>query len=272
MRLDIWTRARGKFAAVQIIAFLEWSSFTSWILWVQLYYQSYKVRGRECVHFNPEINQVIQKNYTPLETTVRLLPMNITGFFLLTVVGIIAGRVRGIYLLCESVAECSNSPTHKATIKATGTIATGLGCLLFAIIQVDAPYWAFGFPSAILIVWGADFVFSAGMLFISRVAHEDEQSVAGGIFQTCIQVRAVPFDLYMRSHLHKLLARNLVRPRGYHHRLRWGHNWSKVSSSGTAAERIPNGSMDRVRTGHVRYVRPPEAGYKHSLIFLLYFS
>ena len=45
MRLDIWTRARGKFAAVQIIAFLEWSSFMSWILWVQLYYQSYKVRA-----------------------------------------------------------------------------------------------------------------------------------------------------------------------------------------------------------------------------------
>ena len=46
MRLDIWTRARGKFAAIQIIAFLEWSSFMSWILWVQLYYQSYKVRAR----------------------------------------------------------------------------------------------------------------------------------------------------------------------------------------------------------------------------------
>ena len=28
--------------------------------------------------------------------------MNITGFVLLTVVGIIAGRVPGIYLLCES--------------------------------------------------------------------------------------------------------------------------------------------------------------------------
>ena len=94
-------------------------------------------------------------------------------------------------------AACSNSPTHAATIKALGTIATGLGCLLFAIIQVDAPYWAFGFPSAILIVWGADFVFSAGMLFISRVAHEDEQSVAGGIFQTCIQVRAEPLDLHI---------------------------------------------------------------------------
>ncbi|KAF8340804.1 MFS general substrate transporter [Amanita rubescens] len=151
MRLDIWTRARGRFTAIQIIAFLEWSSFMSWILWVQLYYQTYK-------------------RYTPLETTIRLIPMNLTGFVLLSVVGLIAGRVPAIYLL------------------SLGTIATGLGCLLFAIIQVDAPYWSFGFPSAVLIVWGADFVFSAGMLFVSRVAREDEQSVAGGIFQTCIQL------------------------------------------------------------------------------------
>ena len=45
MRLDIWTRARGKFAAIQIIQFLEMSSFMSWMLWVQLYYQTYKVNS-----------------------------------------------------------------------------------------------------------------------------------------------------------------------------------------------------------------------------------
>ena len=43
MRVNIWTRAQGKFAAIQIIQFLEMSSFMSWMLWVQLYYQTYKV-------------------------------------------------------------------------------------------------------------------------------------------------------------------------------------------------------------------------------------
>lgn len=119
--------------------------------------------------------------------------MNLTGFVLLSVVGLVAGRVPAIYLLCASSALYNDSTiAHHAKLTALGTIATGLGCLLFAIIRVDAPYWSFGFPSAVLIVWGADFVFSAGMLFISRVAREDEQSVAGGIFQTCIQVRVPP--------------------------------------------------------------------------------
>ena len=71
---------------------------------------------------------------------------------------------------------------HAATITALGTIATDLG--LFAIIHVDAPYWAFDFPSAILIVWGVDLVFCAGMLFISRLVHED-WGLAGGIFLMC---------------------------------------------------------------------------------------
>ena len=43
MRLDIWTRGRGKFAAIQMVQFLEMSSFMSWMLWVQLYFQIYKV-------------------------------------------------------------------------------------------------------------------------------------------------------------------------------------------------------------------------------------
>ena len=45
MRLDIWTRGRGKFAAIQMVQFLEMGSFMSWMLWVQLYYQMYKVCG-----------------------------------------------------------------------------------------------------------------------------------------------------------------------------------------------------------------------------------
>ena len=58
------------------------------------------------------------------------------------------------------------------------------------MIRVDAPYWFFAFPSTILVVWGADFIFATGALFVSCVAREDEQSMAGGIFQMCSQVRA----------------------------------------------------------------------------------
>ena len=36
MRLSIWTRMKGRMAVMLWIAFLEWCSFFSWILWVQV--------------------------------------------------------------------------------------------------------------------------------------------------------------------------------------------------------------------------------------------
>jgi hypothetical protein len=56
------------------------------------------------------------------------------------------------------------------------------------VVRPSQPYWAYGFPSAILSVFGADFVFAAGTLFIAKVALPHEQSVAGALFQTMTQV------------------------------------------------------------------------------------
>lgn len=69
-----------------------------------------------------------------------------------------------------------------------GTAITSTASLLFALINPKAPYWAFGFPAAILSVFGADFVFTAGTLFIAKVALPHQQSVAGGIFQCMTQL------------------------------------------------------------------------------------
>lgn len=66
---------------------------------------------------------------------------------------------------------------------------TGIANLLFAVVDPSAPYWAFGFPAAILSVFGADFVFASGTLFVAKVALPHEQSVASALFQTLIQVR-----------------------------------------------------------------------------------
>ena len=71
-----------------------------------------------------------------------------------------------------------------------GTLFTSFANVFFALIDPSAPYWAFGFPAAIFSVFGADFVFAAGTLFIAKVALPHEQSVAGALFQTMTQVRA----------------------------------------------------------------------------------
>jgi len=60
MRLSLWTRANGRFAVMQIIAFLTWCSFMSYNFWVQLFYQEYL-------------------RLSPVQTMLRLLPMFITG-------------------------------------------------------------------------------------------------------------------------------------------------------------------------------------------------
>jgi hypothetical protein len=70
----------------------------------------------------------------------------------------------------------------------TGTLFTGAATLFFALIDTSAPYWAYGFPSAIFSVVGADFVFASGTLFVAKVAAPDEQSLAGATFQTMTQV------------------------------------------------------------------------------------
>lgn len=36
MKLSLWTRAKGKFAVMQMIAFFEWSAFLSWFFWAQV--------------------------------------------------------------------------------------------------------------------------------------------------------------------------------------------------------------------------------------------
>ena len=69
-----------------------------------------------------------------------------------------------------------------------GTLFTGAANLLFAVIVPSAPYWAFGFPAAIIGVFGADFVFSSGTLFVARVCLPHEQSVGGALFQTLTQL------------------------------------------------------------------------------------
>lgn len=69
-----------------------------------------------------------------------------------------------------------------------GTLLTGVSNLLFALINPAATYWAFGFPAAILTVFGADFVFATGTLFTAKVCLPHEQSLGGAVFQTVTQI------------------------------------------------------------------------------------
>jgi len=151
LKLSIWTRANGRLAAMMAVAFTNYCAFLSWIFWVQLYFQNYKM-------------------YTPIGSVVRFIPAFVSGILCNVFVGFMAARITIVWIL------------------SIGTLSTAAACLLFALIIPDVTYWAFSFPAIYIGVLGADFVFAAGSLFIAKYALPNEQSVAGALFNTMVQL------------------------------------------------------------------------------------
>ncbi|KAK0476076.1 efflux transporter [Armillaria novae-zelandiae] len=145
MKLSLWARGNGKFAAIMIIVMFTFCSFLGWNFWTQLYYQNYQ-------------------GYTPVGTMIRLFPMFITGIICNFIIAVTIARVSVVWIL------------------ASGTLITACAAIFFAEINPDATYWAYGFPSAIFSVVGADFVFAAG------IVEPHEQSLSGALFQTMYQI------------------------------------------------------------------------------------
>ncbi|KAJ7266396.1 MFS general substrate transporter [Mycena haematopus] len=168
MKLTLWKRAKGRFAVIQVIAFLEWSAFISWYFWVQVYYEDFL-------------------KLSPVHSAVRLLPMTVAGLSCNVVVAIVIGRIPFWALI------------------AVGTCFTGIGALLFAIIHPASPYWAYGFPSPIVSVFGADFVFAGGTIFVAKISLPEEQSLAGGLFQTLTQL-GTAFGLAITTIVHNAVG------------------------------------------------------------------
>ncbi|KAG8933067.1 hypothetical protein FRC03_001175 [Tulasnella sp. 419] len=151
MKLSLWRRASGAFAAVQLVGFFGWIAFQSWAYWATLFYQNYL-------------------GLTPIQAMVRFIPMFVSGSLCNVVVALVVGRISGAILL------------------GIGCVATASAGILFALIVPEASFWAFGFPAATLVVFGADFIFATGSIFIAKVALPEEQSLAGGVFNTLMQI------------------------------------------------------------------------------------
>ncbi|KAF8722460.1 hypothetical protein AX14_009814 [Amanita brunnescens Koide BX004] len=151
MKLSLFSRGNGRFSVIMVIALLTWCTFLSWNLYSTLYYQNYL-------------------NLEPIPTMLRFIPMFVTGIMLNITVVLTIHRVPVVWLL------------------GFGTFFTGCATILFAVIIPSAPYWAFSFPGTIFSVFGADFVFASGTLFVSKTVTPTEQSVSGALFQTMTQI------------------------------------------------------------------------------------
>lgn len=172
MKLSMWTYAHGRFAVMQIIACINWAAFSCWLVWVQLYYQTYL-------------------NLSPIHTMLRILPMFFSGIVANIIIALIIGRIEVVYIvgaLFASLLRLRPDLTVSLFFSAAGTLLTGCANIYFAVIDPSTSYWASGFPSACFVVLGADFTFASGTIFISKVSPPSEQSVAGALFQAMTQI------------------------------------------------------------------------------------
>lgn len=151
MKPSMWTRANGRFAVMQLIACVNSAAFACWLVWVQLYFQMYL-------------------GLSPIQTVPRMMPLLVMGIAAVFFIALAIGHIDVMYIV------------------ATGTLMTGCANLLFAVIDPKASFWAFCFPSSCLVALGADFTFATGTLFVSKVSHPHEQSVAGALFQAMSQI------------------------------------------------------------------------------------
>lgn len=143
MRVSLFKK--GRFAVVQILTAFGWACFATHQFFVTLYYQQYM-------------------RYTPIQATIRFLPMSITGLILNFIVAVVASFAPAQLLI------------------AIGALGTSLAPLLFAVMPTNVVYWQFEFPAMILTVLGADFIFAVGCMYGSKIASKDEQGLAGGVF------------------------------------------------------------------------------------------
>ncbi|WRT66880.1 uncharacterized protein IL334_003843 [Kwoniella shivajii] len=161
VRLSIFTRHKWRVTAILGIAFFDWMGICGWVYLTSVYYQDLL-------------------GYSPLKNALYILPAPVTGIICCYLVTLLAPRVSAPILL------------------ALGGIATGLANCLFAIQSPDTLYWKNEFFGAILQPFGGDLTIPIGSVMISNLCDDDEQSIAGALFQVSLQI-AGTVDLCLSS-------------------------------------------------------------------------
>ncbi|BEJ12831.1 hypothetical protein CspHIS471_0300050 [Cutaneotrichosporon sp. HIS471] len=151
IRLALFTRAKGRLAAMYLVGFIAMAGFVSILFNTTLFYQ--QVQG-----------------VSPMTAALRFLPCTVSGLIatlsLSKLIHIVPGRI----IIC------------------TGFLCTGVSAVFLAVSKRDQLYWTFPFNGMWLMILGVDFLMATGAAFVSRFALPQEQSVAGALFQTLVQL------------------------------------------------------------------------------------
>ena len=123
-----------------------------------------------------------------MQNVVRTLPLFFSGLVCNLFIGFMAAYIPIVWLLGPYVGSLSLSSKPLIKVSGAGTLSTSTAILLFAMSKPSVSYWALEFPALCISVVGIDFVFPVGSLFIAKFALPHEQSMAGALFNTAVQV------------------------------------------------------------------------------------
>ncbi|KAJ5655807.1 hypothetical protein N7507_007757 [Penicillium longicatenatum] len=145
--MPLWVWKDRNFALLMAIFCLGFMGFSAVSFYLSLYLQNVK-------------------HLTALEITARLMPMVVSGVSVNVVCGLILHRV------------------NNSVLTGIGALAYTASFLILSFMKEDAIYWEYIFPALILVVVGADIQFNVTNMYVMSSLPSDQQSIAGGIFNT----------------------------------------------------------------------------------------
>ncbi|KAG4418047.1 hypothetical protein IFR04_008784 [Cadophora malorum] len=146
--MRISTFKNGRFTIAMLIVCIFSAGFTNFLVYSTYLYQDYQ-------------------GQSPIQTTLRFIPLGIFGILATFASGYLLDRIRGNYILIFGLG--------------MGTLSN---VLLAIPINPTTTYWAYGFPAMCLAGIGADTVYPCLGLFTTQALPRKDQSVAGAMFQT----------------------------------------------------------------------------------------
>ncbi|KAF4946563.1 hypothetical protein FGADI_11077 [Fusarium gaditjirri] len=108
--------------------------------------------------------------YLPaVEAAIRILPSTVVGLGLNLMTSLIVHKIPAVWLVAVSPLLSSGSP------------------LLMAMINPSWSYWVGAFFTQILLPFSIDVLFTVGLIIVTEVFPEKNQSLAGAVFNTAAQ-------------------------------------------------------------------------------------
>lgn len=151
MPLGVW-RDRN-FSLVVIVLCLGFYGFSGNMFWASLAWQ--RIEG-----------------VSPLMNAVRLLPAAIAGILVNVLAALIMHRVSNKSLMI------------------VGAAAHVVSCALYSATSQSISYWALFFPAQVFAVLSQDLEFTVTNMYVMSSLPSEQQSVAGGLFNTVIRLGA----------------------------------------------------------------------------------